>query len=346
MNEDFSEFMILPPYNTLHATIIDRSGEEPRLVNSGVTVRYSIIDNTYSVGKSNFWDYAMPLLGADLAPNIGLSGHGLAGELVPNALPYPDWVVTGIPLTPINDAGVEDAYPLANISVVKNGVETAHTLAVTPVSWEISCEICHNTPGISTATDILRRHDTLHGTDLENNKPVTCGICHAQPELGLTGANGVPTLSSAMHSAHSTRMGDLNLTTECYACHPGNRTQCLRDVHFSKGLSCQECHGSMADVGNPLRRPWQDEPRCDSCHSRAGFQFEQPDTLYRDSVGHHGIHCAACHGSPHAITPTVVSADNLQAIATQGYPGVINKCSVCHKQNPGQFEHFFEAGDD
>jgi hypothetical protein len=346
MNQDFSEFMILPPYNVLHAQVVDRSGEEPRIVTSGVTLRYSILSNTYSVGKTNFWDFEQALLGVDLAPNIGLTGNGLAGTMQPSGGTRTDWEVSGIPVTPINDAGIEDAYPLANISVLSGGQETARTQAVVPVSWEISCELCHTTPGISVATDILRKHDTMHGTDLENSKPVLCGSCHAQPPLGTPGQAGVPSLSSAMHSAHFSRMDEAHLDNVCYACHPGQRTQCLRDVHYSKGLTCTSCHGTMADVGNPARQPWAEEPRCDSCHTRTGFEFEQPQTLYRNSLGHHGLLCEACHGSPHAITPTVVSADNLQAVAVQGYPGVISKCTVCHQSPPEEFEHFYRPNDE
>ena len=81
---------------------------------------------------------------------------------------------------------------------------------------------------------------------------------------------------------------------------------------------------------------------CRYCHFAEGFEFEQPETLYMDSVGHGGVHCAACHGSPHAIIPTVTSEDNLQAIEVQGRPGVVGECLVCHKTTPPQaFEHKF-----
>jgi hypothetical protein len=209
-----------------------------------------------------------------------------------------------------------------------------------PVSWEMSCFLCHNTPGISTATDVLRAHDRLHQTQLESQKPVTCAKCHADPALGMPGTAGVPNLSQAMHGAHASRMGAAGLSVACYACHPGIRTQCQRDVHLSNGLTCTSCHGSMTDLASPTRRPWADEPRCGSCHTRAGFQFEQAGTLYKDSKGHNGVHCAACHGSPHAITPTVMAVDNLQAVTLQGHPGKISTCSVCHREQPGDpFNH-------
>jgi hypothetical protein len=336
MNEDFSEMMILPPFNTLHATIVDRSGGEPHIVKTGVVVEYTIPGNTHSSDKTNFWDYVNPLLGVNLANDIGLTGNGLSGSMVSLAAQgRNDWNVTGIPITPIDDSGKENPYSLATITVKKNGQKVAETQAVVPVSWEISCDICHNTPGISAATDILRAHDRLHpGLNLESKKPVLCSQCHAQAPLGTTGTPGTPALSRAMHHAHSTRMEQAGLNVACYACHPGVRTQCLRDVHYANGMVCMDCHGTMSDVADPTRRPWQDEPRCDSCHSRSGFQFEQPGTLYRNSKGHMGIHCAACHGSPHAITPTVTPADNLQALALQGHAGTIDKCAVCHRETP------------
>jgi hypothetical protein len=131
------------------------------------------------------------------------------------------------------------------------------------------------------------------------------------------------------------------LGNECYACHPGPETKCFRDVHFSRGMTCHDCHTSMQAVGDPARRPWVDEPRCSNCHNRPGFEYEQPDTLYRNSKGHSNIHCAACHGSPHAITPSVIAADNVQAEALQGHAGKIDTCTVCHESRPDdRFFHF------
>ncbi|MCC7477135.1 hypothetical protein IT575_01645 [bacterium] len=342
MNEDFSSFMILPPFNTLHAQVIDRSGEEPRIVKSGVSIRYSIKGNTYSVGKTNFWDFEDLLFGVDLAPNVGLTGNGMSGFMQPSGGSHTDWQVTGIPVTPVNDDQSFNPYQLATVSVFEGGVETARTEAVVPVSWEISCNICHGNDPAS----ILRSHDSMHGTNLENSQPVVCGTCHAQPELGMPGLGSLPTLSSAVHSAHAGRMAMAGLENSCYACHPGINTRCLRDVHYSAGVNCVDCHGDMAAVGNPARQPWVDEPRCGDCHSRAGFEFEQPGVLFRDSLGHHGIQCSACHGSPHAVTPTVQVEDNLQAIAVQGHPGTIDTCTVCHQNPPDEFEHFYEADDD
>ncbi len=337
MNQDFSEFMILPPYNTLHALVVDRSGAKPRIVQEGVEIGYRIPSKTTSVNKTNFWDFAQGLFGLDapLPPDVGLTGNGLSGVMTSLAAAgRSDWSATGIPVTPLADDMTEAPLALGLITVSQGGTDVAQTQAVIPVSWEISCNRCHNTPGMSVAQDILAAHDRLHGTSISfaSAKPVACGSCHPQPELGFEGDVGMATLSSSVHTAHAKRMWlvDGQLENGCYACHPGGETQCLRDVHRAIGMICTDCHGSMEAVGNPARAPWADEPRCGDCHQREGFAFEQPGTLFRDSKGHYGVHCSACHGSPHAITPTVGQEDNVQAVALQGHTGPISKCEVCH----------------
>jgi hypothetical protein len=332
--------MVLPPFNTLHAQVI-RRGVEPDIIDSDVTVRYYIPGNTHGSDKTNFWKFPQPLLG-NPAPEIGLAGNGLSGVMTPT--PARDWQVTGIPIVPIDDTGRENPYPLAVIEVRQGATVLARTRAVVPVSTEMSCNLCHAGGAGSTAADILARHDELHQTNLLAQRPVLCASCHASNALGLPGQPGNANLSSAMHTAHASRMGVFPPQDVCYACHPGFRTQCQRDVHIANGVTCTTCHGDMLAVGNPARQPWLDEPRCGNCHTRTGFEFEQPDTLYRNAVGHKGVHCAACHGSPHAITPTTTAIDNIQANVLQGHSGVINDCRVCHISTPA--EPFFHKIDD
>jgi len=341
MGSRFGEICILPPANTMRATVIDRSGSEPEIINEGVTISYSIPGNTTSANKTDFWTYAPALFGVNLAPNMGLFGKGMTGVMDRNV--DDDWIAQGIPVTPLTDNFTENAYQLATLVVRQNNTVKAATSAVIPVSWEMHCDYCHNTPGITPETDILRKHDRLHGTTLENQKPVLCARCHADPALGAPGVTGISNLSHAMHNSHANRKmpGMAQLVNMCYACHPGTKTQCMRDMHRTKGNVCVRCHGTMAAVANPNRRPWQDEPKCGSCHNVAGHQYEEPGKLYRDSKGHGGVKCEACHGSPHAITPTIQPNDNVQAIALQGHAGTINKCTVCHRTQPN--EAFFHS---
>jgi hypothetical protein len=301
--------------------------------------------------------YVKTLLGVDLAPDVGLTGHGLRGTMDPTGR---DWVVTGIPLTPLTDSGQIDPFQLAQVSVQDmSGIEFAQTLSVVPVSWELRCDFCHH--GLPDApVSVLDAHDQLHGTHLynpDNQTPVLCGSCHEQPELGLPGSAGVESLSRAMHNAHAPRMMDVVESVPqgnaCYACHPGPETQCLRDVHARMQMQCNNCHApgtddpeaAMSAIADPGRRPWADLPHCSDCHHRPGYEYEQPNTLYRNSLGHGGVYCEACHNSTHAITPARDKADNAQTFWLQNHLGAIRDCTVCHREEPkGLFRHtYFSA---
>lgn len=331
MNEDFSELCILPPFNNLHVQIIQR-GHEPRIIRNGFLVGYSIPGNTVSHTKTNFWQFAPQLFGVTLPNDVGLTGNQLAGRMVPNAATR-DWVATGIPVTPLMDDMTLNAYPFAKVTI-RNSRFTGTTSTVIPVSWEISCNLCHQPSQGTVANDILEAHDRLHGTDLVHQKPVLCAGCHSDPALGTTGVPGVKSMSAAMHGAHAPRMSMISIDNECYACHPGIETNCQRDVHFSNGVFCNQCHGGMEAVGSTTRTPWRDEPKCSDCHNVAGHDYEEPGKLYKESRGHGGVLCATCHQSPHVIAPSTNPADNAQAIKLQGMSGTLRKCSVCHIKTP------------
>jgi hypothetical protein len=342
-NRDFSEIMVLPPFNNLRAQVIRRTGPRPQLVTSGISVRFSIPGNTRSADKTNFWDFVVALFGRAVPPNVGLTGTRMAGAMVPTAAN--DWLAEGIPITPLTDSGRFDPYQLGRVIVREGGTDVAQTRAVVPVNWEMNCNLCHTSPGQTVDTNILAAHDRLHGTNLQSAKPVACGSCHSQPPLeplGLVSDDpDNPSLSRAMHHAHAPRMASAGLAIECYACHPSVQHPCQRDVHSSEGRQCRHCHGNMTAVADPTRRPWVDEPRCSNCHRvKPDFALEQPGTLFRDSVGHGNVHCEACHGPTHAIGPATIAADNVQAIMWQGEAGPIEKCSVCHASRPpGEFRH-------
>lgn len=340
MQADYSQLMILPPFNTLRAAVI-RRGSEPRITTTGVTVSFEVPGNTHSSDKTNFWNYAQQLLGVNLAPDMGLGGFGLSGTMAVNTTRR-DFAATGIPITPIDDEGKENPFALGLVTVrnTTTGALIGQTQAVVPVSWEMSCSICHTASGESVATNILKAHDRMHGTHLKASQPVLCAGCHSDNALGLPGQPGVSSLSAAMHTAHAERMPLANLENECYACHPGLRTNCQRDVHAANNVTCHDCHGTMQQVGAATRNPWVDEPRCGTCHVRAGFEFEQTGVLYRDSKGHEGVQCWVCHGSPHAMGPAITATDNVQAIRLQGHAGKIDTCIVCHTSTPSDpFPH-------
>ena len=336
-NRDFSDLAVLPPYNNLWVQVL-KAGDPPTLVTTGITVEYFYADNTYSVGKTNFWSYSQPLFGVTLAPNVGLKGKGLAGTM---DLSVDHFIAEGIPVTEYSDSAptTSQPYQLATV-VVKDsttGAELARTRVVTPVSSEMRCDKCHsdtgeakpNNPTGKVETNILQLHDEEEGTSLMTSRPVLCAKCHSSNALGAPGQPGLPSLSNAMHNKHDGESP--NTLDGCYNCHPGPQTKCLRDTMSAKGMTCISCHGGMSTVKtNP--NPWLNEPRCDTCHNTG--QYNQNHALYRFSTEHGGLYCEACHDSTHAVAPSREANDAIKFIALQGKNGPIDQCEVCHTTVP------------
>ncbi|MGZ3591988.1 MAG: cytochrome c3 family protein, partial [Thermodesulfobacteriota bacterium] len=76
---------------------------------------------------------------------------------------------------------------------------------------------------------------------------------------------------------------------------------------------------------------------CEQCH---GTNYTTGGNLYRNSTGHGGVYCAACHSSPHAWWPSKLWADNMQPTKLQRAPYAIGDCRVCHtKKQTGDSPH-------
>lgn len=369
-NGDFSDIAILPPYNTLWAQVI-KVDEPPQIVTSGIIVEYCFPLNTYSASKpgfppkTNFWEYVEPLFDVNLPPNVGLTGKGLKGVM---DLQGDHFTAEGIPLTEFNDSSVRRTdtskwqatpYQLAYIIVrdAGTGRELTRNIIVAPVSSELNCVNCHADDGDATtrypitptgkvATNILTLHDYLnqgkYDKPLMESRPVLCAKCHADAALGMNGIPGVSNLSNAMHNHHKDLPDITPDTAGCYNCHPGPKTQCLRcTMSQNFALNCTTCHGTMDDVRQNAN-PWVNEPRCDDivCHGN-GYALDKP--LYRESKGHGGMYCAACHDSPHAISKSREYKDSIKFTNLQGHAGTLQKCTVCHTTMPTQpFVHSLE----
>jgi mono/diheme cytochrome c family protein len=338
-NNEFDKGVILPPYNTLIVQVVKR-GDPPTVVTSGLTVQYSIVGNTYTAGKGlfgQFWDNCLKLFGITLKKNTGLNlvdptiHNGLAGKMVVHGSQFE---ADGIPATPLNDKGVWNPYQVAIITVKNRaGTVVARTRTTLPVSDEINCAKCHGST--DPLGDILKKHDSLSGTHLSGSGPVLCASCHADPILHTVNQNGATEyLSVAMHKFHS----DKGAT--CYDCHPGDKTQCSRSLaHTNSTGGCTTCHGDMANVANTAmtggRIPWMSEPKCVTCHQGVA-EVDTGTTLYRDAAGHGGLHCSACHNSPHAMIPSREASDNYQANQYQASSKTIGSCGACHSSSKGE----------
>lgn len=333
-NKDFSKMAVLPPYNNVYAQLIlKQTGQLPQIVNTGYKIEYNIPNNTYSVGKTNFWTYAQELFGLPnpLPDNIGLTGKGLTGLLDTIGSSFR---VVGVPVTPYPDNDLVNEHPFQLIHLAAKPVSGTNVLAYTdvviPVSNEIGCvqSGCH-----SSEQAIKNAHENVSG--FKYNSPELCARCHASPALGTPGIPEAKYFSFRMHDTHSF-IQPVNDISVCYKCHPGPNTQCLRDT-MRYALVCQNCHGTMAVIAQSIdngRTPWLSEPRCGNttCH---GSNFsEETGKLYRESKGHGGLYCSACHGSPHTIFPSREANDNQQSIRLQGHAGAISNCLVCHSSAP------------
>jgi hypothetical protein len=344
LNPTYDSAVILPPYNTIWATVVKR-GEPPSRVVDGVIVTYSLKDNTSSSDKAaygGFWDNATALFGLSLAPDTGLNlkvpeqHNSLSGEMM---LFDDHFEAVGIPVVPVDDSGQWNPYQVAIITVKDmSGNVLAETEATVPTSDEINCAKCH---GSTPFDDIIAHHDEDNGTELVTMKPFLCAKCHGSPALGQTGQGDAGLyLSLAVHGFHSDK------GAQCYDCHPGNQTQCSRSsAHTAKDGNCITCHGDMTAVAesikNETRIPWVKEPACFSCHNDV-LQVETGSSLYRNAKGHGDLYCPVCHGSPHAMVPSQQPSDNYQAKQYQSVSLPLGSCRVCHKKSKGGGNDFGE----
>ncbi len=308
MDDDYSVFSILPPFNTVNAQLMDQAG---RLVTnpaaSGITVTWEAAPdpdgsiNTRSAGKTNFWEYAAAAYGADLPPETGLAGTMMPG---PSNAPQPmTWVSgmnwfegAGIPITPVDDAGRRNPYPLMRL-VARNAAGTilAEAKVVLPVSDEMDCRACHASgsgpaarPAAGWANDpdnkrdfrlnILRLHDErssasplyapalaaagysaagLYDSAVHRAKPALCAACHASEALGTAGYSGVAPLTQVMHARHAQVINPTN--------------QLPLDSALSRN-SCYQCHpGSTTRclrgaMGSAVAADGTMSMQCQSCH--------------------------------------------------------------------------------
>ncbi len=443
MDSDYSVFSVLPPYNTIEAQLIVNG--QLVTASNGYSVTYEAVTdpagsiNRTSVGKSNFSEYDQALYGADLPPEVGLLGWAMPGisnvpqsmvfertnQPVPGVFTPVNWFhAEGIPITPYDDAGLKNPYPLMRLIARSGGVPIATNDVVLPVSDEMDCRACHASgtqaaaeptagwtwsvnPERDYRLNILRKHDEarfqqvpaaytdilatngfnplgLYQTVVGDGQPILCAKCHLSEALPGTGVAGVPPLTEAVHAFHA-HVTDpaLNLTLDdsdnraaCYRCHPGSATRCLRGAmggavaaDGSLEMQCQSCHGNMSQVGSTNRVGWIMEPNCQGCHTGTAvansgqIRFNsvftdtnhtprvitnqtfatQPNTpatglsLYRFSAGHGGLQCSACHGSTHAIFPSIHANDNRRNIALQGHAGTTVECTACHVSVPQTF---------
>jgi hypothetical protein len=337
LNPTYDSAVILPPYNTVWAQVIQK-GAGPNIITNGISLNYSLLNNTYSYGKRDygqFWDNMQALFGTTLDHDKGLNlaapdiHNGLAGQMIAKA---DHFQVDGIPVTPVNNSLAWNPYQVAEITVKDiSGAMVARTKATVPTSDDINCAKCH---GVDAFQNVLEKHDQKNNTNLQGQVPVLCASCHGSPVLGTANTGSTKYLSEAIHGSHANR------GAACYDCHPGQVEPCNRSIaHTDADGRCITCHGTMAQVAGSItdgsRVPWLKEPKCVDCHTGIA-EVDTGATLYRNAKGHGNLYCAVCHGSPHAMVPTTQDSDNYQAIQYQNVAKTLGSCGVCHEGSRGE----------
>jgi len=332
--KDFSVFSILPPYNTMNAQLIWKTDGGQKHVTGGVTITYSsapsldgkynttsVFDNSYNL-KTNFWDYVGTLFNTSPAPDIGLTGNHTP-DLSEHNLSYNAaenwWEATGLPITPYNDDGSKNYYPMVNVTAKDgSGTVLATTKVVLPVSDEMDCRACHGSnSGYSAAMpsagwendadpekdfkwNILRLHDEKIPTAVSAHQSALQAAGYSGYDsagLYTTAKNGNPVLCATCHASNAL---------------PGTGVAGVKPL-------TEALHSLHAEVLDPTNNQTlnssTNRDACYRCHPGATTK------CLRGAMGKVStIQCQSCHGS-------------MSAVGAQGRIGWLEEpnCQACHQ---------------
>lgn len=305
MDADFGVFAILPPYNTIQAQVVDASGKRVTDPARAVLTYEAVADpsgsiNRTSAGKTNFWANVLSLFGASPAVDTGLLGKKMPGAAnAPQPMGWDPalqwWIAEGIPITPYDDAGRKNFYPLMKVTAKTTaGAVLASTNIVLPVSDEMDCSACHSSssgpaarpyggwihdanPQRDYRLNILRLHDDMNASNaayaaalaalgfnpaglsatVAGGKSILCASCHGSEALPGSGRAGIPPLTQAMHAGHARVLDPTNgLALDAVS----NRSACYRCHPGSETKCLRGAMGAaVAADGSMLMQ-------CQSCH--------------------------------------------------------------------------------
>ncbi|MBS1856554.1 MAG: hypothetical protein JST11_14395 [Acidobacteria bacterium] len=357
--KDYSVFGVLPPYNTIHAHLIDSAGKLV-VAPAGYTITYEAVNdpltntlNTSSSLKTNFWQFASALGFGMLAPDVGLKGNAMPGA---NNTPQPmtfsatdnTWLAEGIPMTNYPDSSTgtytaKNYFPMMKLVVHNSsGTAIASTNIVLPISDEMTCSLCHSSTSTSSAAqpasgwvfnadpakdvklNILRKHDEL-------SKSRNASLFSSALAAEAFSPNGLEATATTMHPIL------------CGSCHATNALG-LNGVpgvpQFTTAM-----HTQHASVQNPSTGATLDSgttrDTCYMCHPGPNTQCLRGAmaTLTDPATGAHEVECQSCHGT-------------MSTVATATRKGWLDEpnCQSCHTgtatSNSGQivYTSVFSSG--
>ena len=316
--KDYSIMSILPPYNNLHAHVINTS--TGKQVTSGIKLTYEAMAdpsgsrNTTSSTKTNFWEYVQALYGASPKADYGLNlSDPAVSNPTPSTKPAPmkynaaqGWYeAEGLPITPYDDAGNKNFYPMVKV-VARDaaGKQLATTQTVLPVSDEMSCKSCHASGSANNAAkpptrgwafdtdpekewkkNILRLHDDKHAAD-PVYQAALLKLGNASAGLAARADAGTPTLCASCHGSNALASPGFTLTVNGKQVTVSALTSAMHSKH---GTVLDPTKGvKLDDIGN--------RDSCYLCHPGAatkclrGAMSEVPN-----------LDCQSCHGNMAAV---------------------------------------------
>ena len=330
MDDDYSVFSILPPFNTIDAHLIDASGKLVK-TGAGYTVTFEAVAdpdgsiNRTVLGKSNFWQFSPAGYGATLAPETGLTGVRMPGPgNPPQALSFSasqNWFeAAGIPIIPIDDAGRRNTYPLLRLTARNtSGAVLATTDVVAPVSGEMDCRACHGSgagpdakptsgwandphPSRDYRLNILRLHDEKHLAEPAFQTALAANGFRAEGLFATATDGATPILCAKCHASEALGTGGAPNTSALTRAmhhkheaviHPGNG---LTLDHIANRNACYVCHpGSetrclRGAMGGAVAPDGTAAMQCQSCHGSMSVVGASTRTGWL-----HEPNCQQCH---------------------------------------------------
>jgi len=328
--KDFSVAGFLPPFNTIHAHLVDTSGALV-VSPSGYSLTYQAITdpltntiNTTSIGKTNFWTYIASWGFGTQAPDVGLFGFAMPGTAnTPQAMTFStvdnSWMAQAIPLTNFADNGTNNYFPMMRVTAKNStGAVLATTDIVLPISDEVGCGTCHaSTSGYAAA---MPSRGWVNNPDPA--KDMKLNLLRKHDERFQTLALFQSAATQVGYNTAGLEATTVTKPVMCYACH-GSAFVAITGISGVLPLTTA-LHGLHARVIDPATGATMDSgttrSTCYTCHPGPKTQCLRGamGTLLT-STGSHAIECQSCHG-------------NLSALAVASRTGWFSEpnCANCH----------------
>jgi hypothetical protein len=313
MDSDYSVFSILPPFNVLHAQVIDGSGHlvaDPtlcQLTYEGVADPNGSI-NTTSAGKTEFWDFTPAFFGVAIPVDAGVAGFDMPGKAnLPQAMSFSAasslYEALGIPITPYDDSSKQNFYPMMKVVARdSSGDSKGSSSNVLPVSDEMDCRVCH---GSNTSLDAMPDGGWVNEPDPERDYRLNILLLHDQRVTDATAYQGA--LDNAGYPGGLYASARAGTPVLCARCHLSNALAPygITGLAGIKPLttSVHALHSQVTDPATGLTLDdTANRSACYKCHPGSTTKcLRGAMGAAVDASGNMLMQCQSCHGLMSAV---------------------------------------------